>query len=159
MVLDLFNKMIRERVNPDDVTFMIVLNICSPNRLLDKGQMYFELMNTVYGITPTIQHYTCMVDLFSHVGHFDKVINFIKEMTIPADLAVWHTVLDACRKWRNLKLGKWAFENAIQLDEKDDPAYICMSNIYADLGMQEDANKIEVMRLEMKAKSPFLKVI
>ena len=41
--------------------------------------------------------------------------------------------------------------NVIQPDEKDDPAYICMSNIYADLGMQEEANKIEVMRLENKA--------
>ena len=61
-------------------------------------------------------------------------------------MAVWHTVQDACQKWRNLKLGKWAFENVIQLDEKDYPTYIYMSNIYADLGMQEEANKIEVMR-------------
>ena len=83
MVLDLFNKMIRERVNLDDVTFMIVLNICSHSGLLDKGQMYFEMMNIVYGITPRMQHYTCMVNLFSCVGHFDKVINFMKEMTLP----------------------------------------------------------------------------
>ena len=60
-------------------------------------------------------------------------------------MAVWHTVQDACQKWRNL-LGKWAFQNVILLDEKDDPTYIYMSNIYADLGMQEEANKIEVMR-------------
>ena len=44
-----------------------------------------------------------------------------------------------------------SFENVIQLDEKDCPAYIYMSNIYVDLGMQEEANKIEVMRLENKA--------
>lgn len=42
-------------------------------------------------------------------------------------------------------------EHAVQLNEKDGAAYVCMYNIYANAGMQKDANKVEAMRVRNKA--------
>ena len=145
-ILDLFNKMIGEGMVPDSITFTVVLNACSHSGLVDKGQMYFETIIMNHGIVPSLEHYTCMIDLFCRAGQFDKAIVMIKEMPFCADVAVWHAMLGSCQQRGNIEFGKLAFESVLKLGEKDAAAYICMSNIYAAAGMQEDANKLERVR-------------
>eukprot|EP00250_Pteridium_aquilinum_P020684 c24906_g6_i1 orf=901-4083(+) len=148
IVLDLFDKMIGEGMEPDSVTFTILLNICSHRGLLDEGQTYFEIVTRDYGIIPTLDHITCMVDLFGRAGHFDKVVAVMEEMPFSVTLALWQTLLGACRKWGSTKLGRWAFEHAVEVDDEDAAAYVSMSNIYAAAGKQEVVAKIEAMKLE-----------
>ena len=50
--------------------------------LVDKGQMYFISMSAIYGIAPTFEQQTCIVDLLSRAGQFDEAIVVIKEMSI-----------------------------------------------------------------------------
>ena len=40
---------------------------------LEKGQKYFNLMAQHYGITPALEHYTCMVELYSRVNKLDEI--------------------------------------------------------------------------------------
>eukprot|EP00250_Pteridium_aquilinum_P014476 c22016_g2_i1 orf=39-506(+) len=135
----------------DAINFVYLPNSCSHLGLVNEGQIYFENMREKYGITPNMDHHTCMIDLFGRAGHLDKAVAVIIEMSISANLTLWTTLLSACRKWGNPKLGRLAFDHAIQLDEKDGAAYICMNNIYAAAGMQEDADKIEAMRVKKQA--------
>ena len=115
-VVDLFDKMTGEGIQPDVVTFTAVLNSCSHSGLVDRGQMYFEKMSKAYGIMPTLEHYTCMVDLFSRAGHFYKAIALVEEMRVSDRLPLLLALLSACHKWANVELGKWAFEQSVQLD-------------------------------------------
>ena len=140
-VVDLFDKMIGEGIQPDIITFTAVLNSCSHSGLVDRGQMYFDRMSKAYGITPTLEHYTCMVDLFARTGHLDKTVAAIKEMPMNACVEAWSTLLSACRKWGNMDLGRVAFEHATVLDEKHVAAYVCMWNIYAVASIQENAEE------------------
>ena len=107
--------------------------------------MFFANMRKNYGITPTLGHYICMVDLFGRVGHFDKVMDLIKEMPSPDYLPVWGALLGACRKWGNVRLGRLAFDRAIQLDSRNVAAYVSMVNIYAAAGMKEDVETIQAI--------------
>ncbi|CAN6573570.1 unnamed protein product [Malus baccata var. baccata] len=61
--LDLFSKMQKEGVRPNQVTFVGLLNACSHAGLIERGCQYFELMAQVFGIEPLKEHYACMVDL------------------------------------------------------------------------------------------------
>jgi pentatricopeptide repeat protein len=133
-VVNLFNRMLGEGIEPDLVTFTVVLTACSHAGLVDQGLMYFNVMSKVYGIAPTFEHQTCLVDLFSRAGQFDQAIVGIKEMATYDYLPVWTTLLGSCQRWGNAKVGKFAFDHVVRLDERCTAAYVSMSNIYAMQG-------------------------
>eukprot|EP00250_Pteridium_aquilinum_P002431 c12646_g1_i1 orf=3-239(+) len=78
-----------------------------------------------------------MVDLLGRVGHVDKAVAMIWRMPMHPDIMSWQKVLGACRKWGDVELGRHAFEHAVRLDERGTAAYVCMSNIYADVNMHD----------------------
>ena len=71
-----------------------------------------------------------MVDLYGRAGQIALALTFIEVMPVGNCLLVWTALLGTCKKWANLNLGRLAFEHAIELDEENATAYICMSNIY-----------------------------
>ena len=129
IVNDLFNRMVSEGIEPNVVTFNVILNACSHQGLLEKGQMYFEIMSMRYGVIPSLEHHTCIVDLFGRAGRFQEAAGVITKLPNLDYLPLWASLLGSCQKWGNLELGKVAFEHAIQLDEGNATAYIYMSNI------------------------------
>ena len=144
-----FEHMQGEGLFPDEVTFLCVLNACTHSGLLDDAQTYFQSMSKYYGITPSLEHHTCMAVSLGCIGHFDKVISMIKTMPSSSYLPVWRALLSACQRWGNVKLGSLAFDQAMQLDDSSSSSYILMANLYAASGMQEDAESIEAMRRKM----------
>ena len=85
-----------EGLSPDKVTFVSILSACSHSGLLEKGEGYFEVMCTCYCITPTIEHYTCMIDLFSRAGHFCKAVAMIRQVPSSDHLPAWTALLARC---------------------------------------------------------------
>jgi pentatricopeptide repeat protein len=160
--LDCFQRMQKEGLCPDEVTFVCVLNACSHSGNLDMAQRYYEAMSRNYGIAPKLEHHTCMVVIFGSAGRFDKVMSVMKTMSSSNETSsVWLALLGACRKWGNVKLGRLAFDQATHLDKNVATAYVAMANIYAAAGMYDDAEKVEKMRIENGAckKSSWVDVI
>jgi pentatricopeptide repeat protein len=149
-VFDTFDTMVERGVAPNLVTFVIIINACCHAGLVERGENYFR-MSKDYGIVPTLEIYTCMIDLYSRAGQFDKTLIVINEMPHQADVAVWRIVLGACQKWGNVELGRWAFENAVQLDDEEAAAYVCMCNIYLDAGMHEAAEEIIALQKQKQS--------
>ncbi|KAI5083700.1 hypothetical protein GOP47_0003443, partial [Adiantum capillus-veneris] len=139
--LDLFEEMEEEGLSPDAVTFACLLKACGSTGAVKQGEFFFEYMKNYYGIIPTVEDLTCMVDLFGHAGCFDKAMAIIKRMPCLDYLPAWSAFLSACRKWGNVKLGKLAFDHVVRLDGDPAVAYICLSNLYAAAGMREDADR------------------
>ena len=133
---------------PNDVTFLCLLNACSQSGRLKEAQIYFDNMRKRYGITPNLEHHTCMVVLLGYAGHFNEAVALIETMPSFDHVVVWFALLGACRKWGNQKLSRLAFDQIIQLDSKCGAAYALMSNVYADAGMKEDAEKVEAMSVK-----------
>ena len=146
--LNCFKQMKSDGFCPDDVTILCVLSACGRSGLLDEAQMLFGNMTQEYGITPSIDHQTCMVVALGSAGHFDKAISVIKAMPYSDHLPVWVVLLGACRKWRNVKLGSLAFDQAVQLDSSCAAAYAIMSTIFSTAGLWDDAKKVDAMRLK-----------
>ena len=141
--LNSFERMKSEGICPDEVTCLCVLSACCHSGLLDEAQMLFGNMHKEYGIIPKLAHHTCMVMAFGGAGCFDKAMSVIKVMPSCDYLAIWLGLLGSCRKWGNVKLGRVAFDRALQLDDACGTAYLLMADIFASTGMQNDAEKLE----------------
>eukprot|EP01018_Ginkgo_biloba_P030118 Gb_39456 [translate_table: standard] len=117
--------------------------------LVDEGWLYFSQMTQDYCITPTVEHYKCMVDLLGHAGRLNDAHIVIKNMPFEPSTGVWGALLGACRVHCNieleLELGEHVFERLIELDPKHDGNYVLMSNIYAAAGRWDDVAKVRNM--------------
>lgn len=141
-----FKKMQLAGVQPDGVTFTAILSACSHAGLVEEGLAYFCSMSRDYGISPELQHYASVIDILGRAGDFGRVQHLLATMPMEPDLAIWSSLLGACRKHRNVMLGKQAFQNAVSLQPRDGSAYVMMSDIYADAGLWEQQDAVKALR-------------
>jgi pentatricopeptide repeat protein len=87
-----------------------------------------------YRITPTLSHFTCLIDLLGRAGQLEEALAMASESPFHADIAMWLAILGACRKWGNSELARHAFEHALLCQGYQASAYICMLNVIADAG-------------------------
>lgn len=151
VVFNLFEKMKQEGIQPEAATFLSVLSVCCHVGLLDKGHTYFEAMSKDYNITPTIEHYTCMIDLLGRAGQLYKAMAIVKTMPYQPDTVVWQTVLAACKKWKNVEVGRQAFACALELDKNDPAMYVSMAKICESSKMWAEADRFQATRLRRQA--------
>ena len=145
--LNMFERMQEKGFTPDSSTFVCVLNACSHSGLMEIGEKYFMDMTEKYGLTPSLDHHTCMVDLFGRAGHVEKALELVKNIPSYGNLPLWLALLGSCRNWGNIDVSRLAFEQAIQFNCTSSAPYVLMINIYVAAGMKEDAEKIEMMRV------------
>jgi pentatricopeptide repeat protein len=105
-----FRMMQLEGICPNGATFTCILNSCGHSGLLEEAQVYFAHVKGEFGVFLSLQHYTCMVAIYSSFGCFDKALSVMKMMPSCDYSAVWIALFYSCRKWGNLKLANWAFK-------------------------------------------------
>lgn len=149
--LELFDKMTCD-MNPDHITFVGVLSACNHGGLLEKGREFFDIMVNEYKITPTVQHYSSIIDLIGRYGHLEEAYDIIKNMSIKPDSGVWGALLNSCKFKKNVELGELALEKLIELEPEEGGNYVIMSNIYAQAGKWEGLAKIRELMTNKKLK-------
>ncbi|XVF59920.1 hypothetical protein PTKIN_Ptkin08bG0000700 [Pterospermum kingtungense] len=139
--LNLFDQM-KTLIKPDHVTFVSVLSACSHAGLIAEGWECFNSMVKDFGVTPTSEHYACMVDLLGRAGQLNQAREFIKRMPIRPDAGVWGGLLGGCRIHLNVELAEVAAKALFDLDAQNPGRYVLLSNIYASLGKRKEADGI-----------------
>ncbi|KAK2380510.1 pentatricopeptide repeat-containing protein [Trifolium repens] len=127
---------------PNAATFVAVLSACSHAGLVDEGLEIFRSMKISYRITPTIEHYTCVVDLLGRSGHVKEAEEFITQMPIKADGVIWGALLNASCFWNDMEVGERAAEKLFSLDPNSISAFVILSNMYAVQGRWGKKTKI-----------------
>ncbi|KAL4185638.1 hypothetical protein AMTRI_Chr10g231690 [Amborella trichopoda] len=135
--IELYEKMISTNLKPDGVTFIAVLSACSRGGLVELGIRYYDSMIKAHGISPSSDHYTCMIDLLGRAGKLKEAEEFIKRMPFPPDATGWASLLSSCRLHGDPTLGKWSAESLLELEPNNPASYILLSSIYAKLGQWE----------------------
>ncbi|XP_077227955.1 pentatricopeptide repeat-containing protein At5g15300-like [Tasmannia lanceolata] len=130
----LFAEMLRERVRPNEITFVGVLVACSHGGMVYEGREYFDLMRIEYGINPNIKHYGCMVDILGRAGLLSEAFEFVETMMIKPNAIIWRTLLGACRVHGNVELGEHANQRLLEMRPDESGDYVLLSNIYASMG-------------------------
>ncbi|KAK8954666.1 Pentatricopeptide repeat-containing protein [Platanthera zijinensis] len=127
----MFETMKASGVKPDAVAFIGVLKACSHGCLVSDGRHYFASMTTEFGLEPRIEHYGCMVDLFSRAGMVEEAMEFVQAMPIKPNPIVWRTLIAACRIHGNLQLGENVTKRLIKEEPLYGSNYVLLSNFYA----------------------------
>eukprot|EP01018_Ginkgo_biloba_P025790 Gb_04077 [translate_table: standard] len=143
--LELFKQMQQTGMNPNHITFICILSACSHAGLVDEGWQYFHCMSQDYYITPTVEHYACMVDLLGRAGHLNEAQEFIHKMPLEPNAGVWGALLGACRIHCNIKLGERVAEHLFELEPENAGYYVLLSNIYATAGKWDDVVKLSTL--------------
>ena len=64
-VVDMFEEMRAEGVEPDEVAYLALLSACSHWGLVEECHWYFSVIRHDQCLRPRAKHYACMVDLLS----------------------------------------------------------------------------------------------
>ncbi|XP_021745230.1 putative pentatricopeptide repeat-containing protein At5g40405 [Chenopodium quinoa] len=129
--IELFNRMQREGVNPNGVTFICVLAACSRMGLVDKGLQIFESMKHRYGIEPGVEHYGCLIDLLARSGMLQEAAQLVRKMSVKPDSYVLGALLNACREYDNVELGEEIVKQLMEQGLDYSGVHTLLSNIYA----------------------------
>ncbi|XP_055814283.1 pentatricopeptide repeat-containing protein At1g71490-like [Solanum dulcamara] len=114
------------------------LSACSHSGLVIQGQKLFEQMQSTYGISPHLQHFSCMVDLFGRAGLLKKAEEIIIKMI-----------------HRKTEIGEWAAEKLLELMPDKPGYYVLIANMYADAGRWNKLAKVRTFRQDFGVrKSP-----
>lgn len=140
--LEYFNRMQEEGFKPDEVTFTGALTACSHAGLVDEGRKLFETMIQVYKISPRIEHYGCLVDLYSRAGMLDEALKVVESMPMVPNEVVLGSVLAACNAAGDIRLAEKMMRFISELDPSGDSNYVLLSNTYAAGGDWRMASKL-----------------
>ena len=153
--LDLFWKLEKEQIVPNDITFVGVLSGCCHAGLLEDGRRIFHMMKRVYGIEPKIEHYGCMVDLLGRGGELLEAEELIKGMAWKADVVILGALLGSCKNHGIIEIAERVVKEILVLEPHNHGVYVVLSNMYAEAGRWEDVLRLrKVMNTGNLKKTP-----
>ncbi|XP_020576486.1 pentatricopeptide repeat-containing protein At3g21470 [Phalaenopsis equestris] len=151
--LELFSLMEASEVKPNSITFLVVLSACTHGGFVEQGLQIFRSMHK-YGLKAGVEHYGCLVDLFSRAGRLGEAYNVIKIMPMKPNEVVWGTLLGACRVYSDMEMADQVVLEAnntnISISSVNDADYVLLSNIFAAAENWEKAEKMRRKMVENK---------
>lgn len=145
--LEMFSNMCEAGLKPDEVTFVGVLSVCSHVGLVRQGQKFLAQMDSQYGVVPTIEHYTCVIDMLGRAGQLEEAYELVSTMPIEATPVVWRAFLAACLLHGNAALAEVAAQHLLELEPEHCGNHVLRSNIYGGVGRYDEVSEV---RLTMK---------
>ncbi|KAL6188649.1 hypothetical protein ACLB2K_040040 [Fragaria x ananassa] len=153
--LDMFSRMCETQIEVDEVTLVGVLSACSHAGLVSEGRELLRQMRSKYGVIPTIEHYTCVVDMLGRAGHVVEAFELVQNMPIQANAVVWRALLAACRLHRNSDIAKVAAQKLMEIAPWHSGNYVLTCNIFVDTGQYEEVSEVRhTMRQHNVQKAP-----
>lgn len=153
--LNIFSRMCEAQLKPDEVTFVGVLSACSHAGLVSLGRKFLAQMQPEYGVVPTIEHYTCVIDMLGRAGQLEEAYELISTMPIETNPVVWRAFLAACRLHGNAALAEVAAQQIHELEPAHCGSYVLMSNVYGAVGRYEEVSEVRhSMREKNVRKTP-----
>ncbi|XP_041002434.1 pentatricopeptide repeat-containing protein At3g14330 [Juglans microcarpa x Juglans regia] len=141
----IFNKMIESGIRPDPVTFIALLSGCSHGGLTEEGQRLFNKMRKHYGVSPTVEHYACLVDMLGRAGSIKEALEVVKLMPMRPSGSIWGSLLNSCRLHGKVSLGQVIAERLFEIEPSNQGNYVMLSNIYANAGMWDNVKAVREM--------------
>ena len=95
--LKVFDEMVQAGVQPDAMVITAVLSACVHGGLVEDGERAFREMEERFGVKPTVEHVTCMVEIMGRAGRLEEAEVLVEGMECEPDEALWGALLCACK--------------------------------------------------------------
>ncbi|KZV38269.1 pentatricopeptide repeat-containing protein chloroplastic [Dorcoceras hygrometricum] len=100
-------------------------------------------------LSPSMEHYGCMVNLYGKAGMVNEAYEFIsRKMEFQAGPTVWGALLYACYIHGNIDIGEIAAKHMFELEPDGEHNFELLMKIYRNLGRYEDVDRIKVAMME-----------
>ncbi|KAJ1384882.1 Tetratricopeptide-like helical domain superfamily [Sesbania bispinosa] len=134
--LEIWLKMQEEGINPDEVTYVLIISAYKKINLNSANdcRRLFNSLKIIYHIQPTFEHYSSFINVLGHWGLLEEAVETINKMPFEPTALVWRALLDNCRLHKNMMIGKWAAKNILALEPRDLSTFILVSNLYSAFG-------------------------
>ncbi|KAI5079202.1 hypothetical protein GOP47_0006873, partial [Adiantum capillus-veneris] len=145
-VWNLLSEMKDQGFVPNNIIFTSIFSACGRTGRVEEAQKYFAEMTVSYKIIPSIENYSCLIDLFGRAGSLDEAQQFFEILPLQPDAVPWKSLLTSCQTHGSTHLGQHCFEEAVHLDSEDATNYVLMSRLYAGTHLYENSSKLQEMR-------------
>ncbi|KAI3504681.1 hypothetical protein L1887_26337 [Cichorium endivia] len=139
--IQLFDEMLNSNIRPNLVTFSGLLTALSHVGMVEESYHFFNSMKR-YGLVPTADHYSLMVEILGRAGRLQEAHELIKGMPMEAHAGVWGALLLACSMHKDVELGEIAAKHCFELETDSSGYGSLLANLYADVGRWEDAKRL-----------------
>ncbi|CAI9304100.1 unnamed protein product [Lactuca saligna] len=147
--LEMFEQMRNHGLQPNEETFLAVLESCAGAEAIEEGFIHFESMQKEYGISPKIEHYLGVLAIFGKSGHLDQALDYIQTLPFEPTSEIWEAVMNYARIHGDIDLEDRAEEILINLDpSKIDPKKIPtpLPKKFSAINMLEGKNRVGEFR-------------
>lgn len=153
--LALFREMESQGVKPNEITVLSLLSACSHGGMVEEGLSCFRDAFSRYSLSPSPEHYSCLVDMLARAGDIGGAWKVIEELPtgVTVGAAAWGSLLSACRSRGHCELGERALSRVVELEQSEASGYLLASNMYA-MGGEKGASA----RMRMMVKEKGLRV-
>ena len=130
-ILQAFNEMQNSGIKPDEITFLSILSGCSHGALTDQVMEYFRIMRDVYGISPMVEHYACVIDSLGRAALFKKAVRFMEALNFTPCMLMLRSLLSNCILHGCSQLGLAVVAKMIVLGGDEIATYALFSKLCA----------------------------
>ena len=127
----------QQGLKPNTKIYTSVLSACSHAGEVEEGRRYFKSMKDLC-ITPTVEHYNCMIDLLGRAGFLKESKQMLDTMPVSPDVTGWMSLLTSSRAYANAKMGRQCIDEIVLLDEDISGGYVLMSNLWSETDSWEE---------------------
>ncbi|XP_047339027.1 pentatricopeptide repeat-containing protein At5g55740, chloroplastic [Impatiens glandulifera] len=150
--INMLKKLEEEGKEPDGITFTCILSACSHSGLLNEGVRVFIDMVEKYRIKPRMEHYGCMVSLFSRLGYLEEALDIIRSMPFSPDAQILSSLLAGTKEEGKIETGEYISEFLFEIESTSCGNYVALSNAYAGIGRFDEASRVRRMMREKSVK-------
>ncbi|KAL6657009.1 hypothetical protein ACP70R_004789 [Stipagrostis hirtigluma subsp. patula] len=140
--ISLFRAMEEDGVTPNEVTFLALLSACSHGGLVLEGKAFLKSMVRRYGLSPSSEHYGCVIDLLGRAGRLHEAYELMRSISSKGDATSWRALLAACRVHGNVELGRTVQEQLDAMGNYHPSDAILLSSTYASEGRWDDIAQV-----------------
>jgi len=127
--IQLLQRMDANGVKPDGVFFTSLLDACSHAGMPQQALMILEQMEKKYEISPSPQHYSCVIDGFGRKGDLEKAKSLTEKLVENEKLVPLMSLLSSSRLHKNLAIAEFAYNELRIMDKLSAPSciliYLC----------------------------------
>ncbi|WVZ81586.1 LOW QUALITY PROTEIN: hypothetical protein U9M48_028941 [Paspalum notatum var. saurae] len=128
--LVIFRRMLKYGIQPDRITLFGALSACSLDVLVTEGMDIITLFKDRYHIIPTLEHYTCVVDMLCHAGMFTEAVNYVENNLPKFSAATFSNILEACIVQGNIGMAELVAEKMVMQKSRLSLPYFVLAQIY-----------------------------
>ncbi|XP_068666973.1 pentatricopeptide repeat-containing protein At3g51320-like [Aristolochia californica] len=144
----------KEKVMPDEVTFIGLLCACVRSGILTEGQQYFNEMLAIYDVKPKFAHYWCMANLYGSLGLIQEAEETLRRVPAGSESLLLSGLLGSCRFRGDVEVGERLAKHLIKLEPNNTSHYALLWNVYAVAGRWADVVKVKETMMENGVSKP-----